>query len=341
MTHDSPRWDRRRLAKIGAAALALLSAPFCGACIATRMPGQSFQGTLPAPTDPQLDARRRLQVHVDTLGGEIGERNVWRPERLAAAERYLTGALEQAGLSVARYPYKSRGVEVASLEVTLTGHARPDQIVLVGAHYDSVEGSPGANDNGAGVAALLELARLASARKPARSMRFVFFPNEEPPFFQQEEMGSLVYARMCRARGDDIVAMFALDTLGFFSDAPGSQQYPAPFSWLYPDAANFVGFVGDTGSSALVKDAAGRFRQVARFPSEGLAAPDWITGVGFSDHWSFWQVGYPGVMITDTAFFRYAHYHTPEDTPDKVNTDALARIVVGLDAVFAQIADQP
>jgi Zn-dependent M28 family amino/carboxypeptidase len=212
------------------------------------------------------------------------------------------------------------------------GTSRAAEIVVVGAHYDSVEGTRGANDNGSGVAALLAAARAFAQRsdRPARTLRFVAFANEEPPYFQGSGMGSLVYARACRARGDRVVAMVSLETIGFYTDMPDTQHYPPPLGIAYPSTGNFIGFVGNVASRALVRRAISAFRETTRFPSEGAALPEWMPGVGWSDHWSFWQAGYPAIMVTDTAPFRYPHYHDASDLPDKLSYDRMARVVDGI-----------
>ena len=197
---------------------------------------------------------------------------------------------------------------------------------------------PGANDNGSGPAALLELARAFAGARPARTLRFVAFVNEEPPHFQTDAMGSLVYARGCRERGERVVAMLSLETIGYYTDAPGSQNYPFPLGLFYPSEGNFLGFVGNTASEQLVFDAIGSFRRHTRVPSEGGVLDERLPGIGWSDHWSFWQMGYPAIEITDTAPFRYAHYHEATDTPDKLDYDGFARVVVGLERVIADLA---
>lgn len=240
-----------------------------------------------------------------------------------------------------REELKSGGAAVRNLIVEVPGARRPAEILVVGAHYDSVAGAPGANDNGSGVAAVLELARAAREWRPERTWRFALFVNEEPPFFQTGEMGSSVHARAAKARGEQIVAMYSLETIGFYSDAPGSQHYPFPFSWFYPDRGDFLAFVANLASRALLHQTIAAFRAAAQFPSEGVAAPAWIPGVDWSDQWSFWREGYPALMITDTAPFRYPHYHTPQDTPDKVDYDRLARVVRGLGRTFRALDAAP
>jgi Zn-dependent M28 family amino/carboxypeptidase len=216
--------------------------------------------------------------------------------------------------------------------------ARP-QIIVIGAHYDSVFGSPGANDNGSGVAAMLALARRFAGKPAGQTLRFVAFANEEPPYFQTEQMGSLVYASRCKARGDQISAMISLETIGYFSDAPRSQTYPSlGVGAFYPTTGNFIGFVGNIRSRTLLRRAIFLFRQQGKLPSEGGALPSFIPGVGWSDQWAFWQSGYPGIMITDTAPFRYPHYHAATDTPDKLDYDRFALVVSGVEKTIAELA---
>ena len=185
---------------------------------------------------------------------------------------------------------------------------------------------------------MLEVARLLKTQQLPRTVRFVAFVNEESPFFSTDSMGSLLYARRARARGEKIVAMLSIEMIGFYSEARKSQHYPFPLSRFYPDTANFIGFVGNISSRALVRRSIASFRRHTPFPSEGVAAPGWMTGIGWSDQWAFWKHGYPGLMITDTAFFRYAHYHTERDTPEKIDYTRMARVVVGLARVVADLA---
>lgn len=291
------------------------------------LPGRSFRGALPPLTPEQLLLRDRLMDHVQQLAGTIGERNVYRRGSLERAARYIEEQFGASGYEPASQAYDAAGATVRNIE---SAHGdRTGDTLIVGAHYDSVSGCPGANDNASGVAALLELARMLNDR--AR-LRFVAFVNEEPPFFMTDVMGSRVYARRCRNRGERIVGMFSLETIGYYSSAPGTQQYPGPalFQRMYPDTGNFIGFVANFASRSFMRRAGGEFRRRAQFPSEGVAAPADIPGIGWSDHWSFWQEGYRAVMITDTAPFRYPHYHEPFDTPDKLDYDSLARVVSGL-----------
>jgi Zn-dependent M28 family amino/carboxypeptidase len=227
---------------------------------------------------------------------------------------------------------------VRNIEAEIDSRDDPPRTLVVGAHYDSAAGSPGANDNATGVAALLELARMLKNSNPGLRIRFVAFGNEEPPYFQTESMGSRRYAAMAYRRNEKITGMLALETLGCYSSSPGSQQYPLGFGLLYPNRGNFIGFVGNLSSRAVVRRSIDAFRKTTRFPSQGIAAPGWFTGVGWSDHWSFWKEGIAALMITDTALFRYPYYHTSEDTPDKVDCERTARVVSGVARVIAELA---
>lgn len=282
-----------------------------------------------------------LRRHVGVLAAEIGERNVQRPAALAAAERYISREWAGQGFEVATQRYTAAGVDCANLEVVIRGESRPAEIIVVGAHYDTVEGSPGADDNASAVSALLEIARALAHVRPPRTLKLVAFVNEEPPFFFWGSMGSGVYAKAARRRGDDIRAMFSLEMLGCYSDAPGSQSYPPLLRYFYPDSGNFIAFVSNLRSRRVLKAGVAAFRASSRFPCEAAALPAWIPGVGWSDQLSFWRAGYPGVMVTDTAFYRYPHYHCPTDTPDRLDYRRLALVTEGLAGAFARLAGEP
>ncbi len=302
------------------------------------MPGASYTGALPTLTVQEQQLRDRVERHVLRLAGEIGERNLWRRAALEQAEHYVVDALQACGYAVEPHEYEARGVAVRNLAAEIRGSERPDEIVLVGAHYDSVMGCPGANDNATGVAALLEIARLLVDQRPDRTIRFVAFVNEEPPFSFSREMGSRAYSRRSRERNEDIVAMLSLETIGCYFDAPGTQRYPFPLGFFYPRTGNFIGFVGNLSSRRLVHTCVAAFRRATNFPSEGTAAPGYLPGIFWSDHWSFWREGYRALMVTDTAPFRYPYYHTPLDTPEKVDYDRTARVVSGLAGVVRDLA---
>jgi len=305
-----------------------------------RMPGRSYRGPLPPLTGTQAELGRALERDVRALAATIGGRAaLTAPRGLAAAAAYLDASLTRAGYAVRRQTFRAVGQECDNLEAEIPGSDRPGEVVVVGAHYDSCGNLPAADDNASGVAATLALARaFRGAPPPRRTLRFVLFANEEPPFFQTGSMGSLVYARACRRRGENVVAMLSLETVSYYTDVPGSQSYPLPLFGLYPSTGDFIGFIGNTPSRALVRAAVGSFRRHARFPSEGAALPGAVPGVGWSDHWAFWQAGYPAVMVTDTAPFRNPNYHSPGDTPETLDYARTARVVDGLTAVVAELA---
>ena len=304
---------------------------------ATKMPGESYLGPLPKLTAEQVKVRDFLKSDLARLAGVIGERNVRQPENYAAAALFIEKSLQEMGFQVAHQEFHAGRHLCANLSVTVPGNENAEQMVVAGAHYDSLSGSPGANDNGTGVVATLALARMFAKKKPQRTLRLLFFANEESPYFQTSQMGSLVYAKACRAANEKIVAMLSIETIGYYSDAKNSQQYPASLRAFYPNIGNFIAFVGNTKSKELVTQSIGTFREHARFPSEGAALPAQYGDIGRSDHWSFWQVGYPAIMVTDTAPFRYPHYHRASDTIDKIDYDRMARVVVGLKAVLTDL----
>jgi len=304
-----------------------------------QMTGKSYSGRFLPLSVEEITISSSLRAHVIMLADEIGERNIWLPQNLDAAAGYIENTWQEQNYAVQRQTYEARGVKSVNLIIEIPGNSRQGEIVIIGAHYDSVSGSPGANDNGSGVASLLEISRLLRGTQNARTIRFAAFTNEEPPFFLRRDMGSRVYASQARRQQENIVGMLSLETMGYYSEAPDSQEYPFPFSFFYPDAANFIGFVGNIGSRHLVRTCLAAFRRTTPFPSEGTAAPGWITGIGWSDHWSFWREGYKAVMITDTAFFRYEHYHTLQDTHEKIDYDRLARVTKGLAEVVTEIAN--
>lgn len=306
-----------------------------------RMPADSFKGPLPPLTDEQRSLEQELRFYVRQLAGRIGERNLLRYQQLVAATEYISATLTSSGYEVRRQSYQVAGWTCDNLEAEMRGTDRPDDILLVGAHYDSVQGSPGANDNATGVAATLALARLLAKTRLSCTVRFVTFANEEPPYFQSDQMGSRLYARRCRMNGEQIRLMLSLETIGYYSDEPGSQAYPFPFGFFYPSTGNFIAFVSNMENARWVKQLLAAFRRHAQFPSEGGALWEWIPGVAWSDHWAFWQEGYPAVMVTDTAPNRYPHYHTAADTPDKVDFGRMARVVSGLRRTIAELANSP
>ena len=328
------------LLRVGAA-LALVALLGVAVLLAlTTMPLRSHEGPLPPLGDEDRALAARLRRHVQAIASE--EHNLHAPAALEQAARYLEAELSSYGYHVERQEFEASRRTVRNLQVTMPSAANPGQcVVVVGAHYDSAQHTPGANDNGSGSAALLELARSLKKQPGALArcdVQMVLYTNEEPPYFKTRLMGSYVHARSLKTSAVPVVAMLSLETMGYFSDVPGSQRYPWPLNLLYPTQGNFIAFVGTPRDLLLVRSVVKTFRGHAAFPSEGIAAPRFIPGVDYSDHAAYLDEGYPALMVTDTAPYRYPHYHTRLDTPDKVDYDKLARVVQGVEQVVMELA---
>ena len=276
------------------------------------------------------------------LSETIGERNLRKPAKLAEAADYIQETMESMQYEIERQSFKVVGFErlpCHNLIAEVLGKDKPKEIVLIGARYDSVQGTPGANDNGSGTAALIEIADQLRGRQFSQTVRFVFFTNEEPPFFQRDgQMGSWVYAKACRQRGDTLKLVMSLETMGYFTDVPDSQKYPPLLAALYPSTGNFIGLVSDVRSRPMLLDVEKRLRKQCEVDVQIGSLPSELQGVGWSDHWSFWQEGYMGLMVTDTALFRYPHYHQPTDTVDKIEFVRFSQVVDGLAKMIEDLA---
>jgi len=319
--------------------LALVAAGYGALHYMTAVPGTSYLGAPPPLTAEEAVLAALLERHVATIAAR--EHNVVHYDELEKVARYIEATLASAGYAVGRQEFVADGKPVRNIDATIEPAGKSDpEVIVVGAHYDSVRGSPGANDNGSGAAAVLELARLLRDLDgtSGKRIRFVLFVNEEPPYFRTEAMGSLNYARALAQRRERVVAMYSLETIGFYSSEPGSQAYPAPFGLIFPDRGDFVAFVGLLRSRPLLRETIRSFRSHTSFPSIGGVAPGFVPGIAWSDHWAFAEQGFQAVMITDTAPFRYPHYHRASDTPDKVDTENLARLVKGIERVIRDLA---
>ncbi|MBL8565474.1 MAG: M28 family peptidase [Hyphomicrobiaceae bacterium] len=305
-------------------------------------PRQPYTGPLPPLTRAELALSKRLRRHVEAVASR--PHNLAHYAELEAAACHIERELAAMGLTPHLQQYDVHGRPVRNIEVTLepapTFAREPTATLVVGAHYDAPDDSPGANDNGTGVAALLELARLlggSDARERRCRLRLVFFVNEEAPYGKTELMGSLVHARSLSERGERVDGMIALETLGHFSNEPGSQRFPFPFGLVYSDVGNFVAFVGLPRARGFVRKALRAFRAETAFPSIGGVAPGSLEGIDLSDHWAYDQCGYPAMMITDTAPFRNPFYHTRADLPATVDYASLARITLGLSHMLQRL----
>lgn len=279
-----------------------------------------------------------LRRDIDYLAGVIGERNVYCYPKLCEAAAFIEESFRQSGYRPVRQEYEARDKKFFNIEVEIRGEDLAHEIIVVGAHYDTERGSPGADDNGSGVAAVLALSRWFADKKPRRTLRFVAFANEERPFLRTEKMGSRVYARRCRERGENIVAMFSLEMLGCYSEERGS-QWLSFFGLLYPSQGNFILFATNPSSRTLLRQATESFRQHTDVRYETITLPGFLPGARSSDHWSFWQEGYRALMLTDTAALRYRHYHKGSDTADKINYAFLAGICEGVKGLLANLVD--
>ncbi|HEY9678958.1 MAG TPA: M20/M25/M40 family metallo-hydrolase [Drouetiella sp.] len=312
---------------------------------------------LPSLTEAEKLISAKLRAHVVMLAGMIGARSLTDcPEGLDRAGKYIEQVFSEMShrrsqqdfmCDVPRSPYAPATIlGVADRVCTrnfiaeLKGTKYTQDVIILGAHYDAVANCPGANDNGSGVAAMLELARLLQNFESERTIRFVAFANEEQPFFGTDGWGAKQYAELCRERKENIVAMVSLETMGYFTDQPGTQSFPHDVMGLvFPKQGDYITFVSNIQSRRLLNRFTQLFKGATQFPCEKVALPESVRGVAYSDHAAFWNLGYPAIMATDTAFFRYPQYHTAEDTPDRLNYDHIARVVSGMAAVVKQLAN--
>jgi len=269
-----------------------------------------------------------LYRHVEHLSIKIGDRHLWKEYSLSTAADYIESRFEEMGYGVRRQVYTCYGKEVSNLITKKSGIG--EGTVVIGAHYDTVPGTPGADDNASAVAGLLSLARLLKSGSSKKNLIFVAFANEEPPCFGSSNMGSMVYARQLRAQKTPVDVMICLEMIGYFSpETP--QEYPIPWMrYFYPRTADFVAVVGNFRSSRYVSLLKKGIRRHSAVKVRSLIAPESFGGIGLSDNSSFWHYGYRAVMVTDTSFFRNKNYHQETDTIDTLNFEAMAEVVKGL-----------
>jgi len=263
----------------------------------------------------------------------LGPRNSENDEsykQLRQCEEWIKQRWESQGYVVKKHTFSIKEKEYSNLEIEIKGRELPSEIIMISAQYDTLPDSPGANNNGSGIAVLFQLSRLLKNQIPDRTLRLLNFVNEEDPFFGTEMMGSYQYAKSCRRRGEDIRVMLSLDALGVYRDEPGSQKLPFPFSLFYPDRGNFLAFIGNLQSRKHMVEVSKGFKKGSSFPIQAGVAPEWAKGGAWSDHSSFWKFGYPGIMVTDTGGFRSVYHTTKEDTMEKLNFDAMSRIAIGM-----------
>jgi Zn-dependent M28 family amino/carboxypeptidase len=269
-----------------------------------------------------------LYRHVEYLSVKIGDRHLWKEGSLNKAADYIESIFTSSGYMVWRQNYSCYGQSVSNLIAEKTGTDK--EVVIMGAHYDTVPGSPGADDNASAVAGLLELARLNQETSSKKTLVFSAFVNEEPPCFGSSNMGSMVYAKHIKEQRIPVGVMVSLEMIGFFSEER-IQAYPLPgMGLVYPKTGDYIGVVGNFQSSKYVSLFKKGIRKHSRINARSLTAPEFFGGINLSDNYSFWKQGYRAVMITDTSFFRNRHYHQLTDTIDTLDFDRMAEVVKGL-----------
>ena len=304
----------------------LVSTYPCGGCI-HRSPGMLYESSTEPLSTYQTRLREEMRRDVEELSVNIGPRHAGESlANVLAAERWIVDRLTASGVEPRRDEVDLNGPKVANVEASFPGVERPGEIIVIGAHYDTVFRSPGANDNASGVALLLATAKRLRDVPIGRTVRIVFFVNEEWPFSSGIQMGSKVYAERCRARNDDIVAMICVDSVGYYASAPGSQKYPAFIVGL-PSKGNFIAFASNRENQQLLDRVVELFQIQSRFPSIGVASDS--KDAGRSDHAPFWWQGYPAILMSDTSMYRDPHYHRPTDTAENLNYDEMARLAKG------------
>ncbi len=300
-------------------------------CLALLGGGAGGGEGLTAPAVDREEVRANLLVHLQYLSGQLGDRSIYRPASLKAAEDYVFQNFAKMGYTPRRQSFIYQRLEVSNI---IAGEEAAGGYYLLGAHVDTVAGTPGADDNASGVAVLLEVARLARKTTPPRPWAFIGFTCEEPPAFFTPYMGSRVYAREARKAGRKILGALVLEMVGYYRQEPGSQSIPLPLRLMgYPTTGNFLGLVSDRRSKALMARLDRVLKSTGRLPTATLAA-FWsghlVPEVRLSDHANFWDEGYPAVMLTDTAFLRNPNYHGPGDTLEKLDLEAMVELTLGL-----------
>ncbi|HEX5874816.1 MAG TPA: M28 family peptidase [Pyrinomonadaceae bacterium] len=281
----------------------------------------------------------RLQAHVRKLSVELAPRDESNIENLDRVADYIKNEFSQTTATVSEQAYRVQGNSYRNV-IAQFGPGSAERIV-VGAHYDTAGPMPGADDNASGVAGLIELARLLGAQQLPMRVELVAFSLEEPPYFRTTGMGSSVHAESLRKQGVRVKAMFSLEMIGCFSDAPNSQHFPAAIlGALYPSTGNFISVVGRFSDWSLVRRTKWAMRNASPLPVYSINAPTFIPGVDFSDHLNYWHAGYNAVMITDTAFYRNRNYHTAQDTEEKLDYKRMAMVVEGVYAAVVELGSR-
>lgn len=285
-----------------------------------------------------------LREHVRSLTVTIGERSVTMPKNLLKTQQYIASFYEGLGLHAEIEPFRYHDLPVANVIARIEPEGPPTKRFLLGAHYDSVEGTVGADDNASAVAVLLETARqllaVARQKKLTVAVKCVAFALEEPPVFSTRYQASKVHAAAMKHRGESIDGMLCLEMVGYTCKEKGCQEYPFPLNLMgYPEQGDFIGIIGNFASRGLTRSISKAFKKNPALPAIPLTVPfsGWLMpSVRLSDHASFWDKGYAAVMITDSAFFRNPHYHMPSDTADTLDYGFMAELVRSLVLFFEE-----
>jgi hypothetical protein len=286
-------------------------------------------------TDPQ-----RLRAHVETISRDFYPRDEGHPENLAKLATYIQSAFENTGADVTRHTFKVKGNNYSNVYAAF-GPATQERII-VGAHYDTVPGTPGADDNASGIAGLIELGHLLKNAVLSTRVELAAYALEEPPYFYTPQMGSAQHVKLLQQENVKVRMMFALEMIGYFSDKPDSQYLPMPvLSLLYPHEGNFIMVAGQFLDGTNVRIIKRTMRGASSLPVYSINAPGNLLGINLSDHVNFWNADLPAVMITDTAFYRYDGYHSPTDTADRLDYERMAMVVEGVYAAVLALADEP
>jgi Zn-dependent M28 family amino/carboxypeptidase len=304
---------------------------------------QPFVAATQAPLAGAAASPGRLRQHVRKLSVDFSGRSFDKQTPREGAARYIESEFAALGLGVQRQSFRAQGRLYRNLVVALGPDTR--DVLVIGAHYDVANGEPdtedqpGADDNASGVAGLVELARLLKTQPLRQRIELVAFANEEPPFFRTPDMGSAVHARSLTAAGRRASLMLALECIGYFSDAPSSQDYPVSLlGAVYPNTGNFIALVGRMEDGAITREVKAALLSASDLPVASMNAPVFVVGVDFSDHLNYWSEGFVGMMLTDTAFYRNKAYHSADDTPERLDYGRMAKVVDGVRAVVLQQA---
>jgi hypothetical protein len=328
---QSQRERRRRLVRITLILCLIIATCGVVACFLITQPLLSR----PQPKQTVVVDPARLEIVVRELSQQFTPRDQTNPRNLDRAAAYIHDQLAETGGRVGEQAFVISGNTYRN--VICSFGPESNERIVVGAHYDSYHEYPAADDNASGVAGLIELARLLSQTRLPLQVDLVAYTLEEPPYFGTPHMGSVMHAQSLRKDGISIRAMLSLEMIGYFSDAPDSQNFPVSLLRLfYPSRGNFIAVVGSLGEGGLSRRVKRAMIGSSTLPVYSINAPRSVPGVDFSDHLSYWKAGYDALMITDTAFYRNRNYHTANDTPEKLDYGRMAMVVAG---VYAAVID--